>query len=133
MLLSSYGTLRYSREDGQHRLVVEVDQELADYYRSLIPKWIKTNRPRWPAHVTVVRPYKEAVPNLEPWGKYESQTVDFCYENYLHTGKVYYWINVFCKKLEEIRAELGLPVTSEFTRPPEGFLKCFHCTICNTK
>lgn len=143
-LLSSSGTLHYSLDggltkdqaehyEGQPRLVVEVDPELARYYRSLIPKWIETNKPRWPAHITVVRPFKEKPPNMEPWGKYQGEVVEFKYQNLLHTGKVYFWINVFCKRLEEIRAELGLPVTSEFTRPPEGFLKCFHCTIANCK
>jgi len=131
--LSSVGRLHYSQEDGQYRLVVEVDQGLSDYYRALIPKWIAVNKPRWPAHITVVRPYKETPVNLEHWGKYEGELVTFEYENYLHTGKVYFWLNVFCKRLEEIRAELGLPVSSEFTRPPTGFLKCFHMTVANCK
>lgn len=132
-LLESYGPLRYSQEDGQHRLVVEVDPELARYYRSFIPKWIDNNKPRWPAHITVVRPFKESVLNVQAWGKYEGEIVHFHYQNYLHTGKVYYWLNIFCKRLEEIRVELGLPVSSPFTLPPEGFLKCFHCTVANLK
>jgi hypothetical protein len=28
---------------------------------------------------------------------------------------------------------LGLPVSSEYTLPPEGFVKCFHMTIGNFK
>lgn len=133
MELSSVGRLHYSQEDGQYRLVVEVDQGLSDYYRALIPKWMDVNRPRWPAHITVVRPHKEIPVALEFWGKYEGELVEFEYQNYLHSGKVYLWLNVFCKRLEEIRIELGLPVSSEFTRPPAGYLKCFHCTIANLK
>ena len=132
--MSSYGLLKYSEiASHHHRLVVEVDGELARYYYSIIPKWIDVNKPYWPAHITVVRPFKEKVVNLRVWRKYEGEVIEFKYQNYLHSGQLYFWINVFCIRLEEIRAELGLSITSEFTRPPDGFSKCFHCTIANMK
>lgn len=132
-LYESSGPLRYSQGNFGYRLVVDVDKELAEYYRSLIPKWISTNKQMYPPHITVVRCYKELPVNLKPWGKYEGEIINFQYENIVHSGKVYFWLNVFCKRLEVVRAELGLPVTSEYTRPPEGYLKCFHCTIGNIK
>jgi hypothetical protein len=70
---------------------------------------------------------------MEVWGKYEGQEIDFSYENVIHSGTVYYWLNAFSTKLEEIREELGLPVSSQYTLPPEGFVKCFHITIANQK
>ena len=127
---NSVGTLRYGET---HRLVLEVDQGLADYYRSLIPKYHVTNRPRWHAHVTVVRSGKEAPVDLTHWGKYEGEKVDFVYDSTIHQGKVYYWLNIYCKRLEKIRKELGLPVVSMYTLPPEGFNKVFHMTIANCK
>lgn len=134
------GTLRYRALHNvktgimtNTRLAVEVDQELADYYRSLIPKYIEQNRPRWPAHITVVRAEKETPTIMEPWGRYEGQKINFLYSPEIQEGKIYYWLNVFCKRLEEIRIELGLPCTSQYTQPPEGFRKCFHMTIANCK
>lgn len=132
-LLSSSGILSYSFENGQYRLVVEVDKDLARYYRSLIPKYIDSNGTRWAPHITVVRPYKETVPNKQFWGKYQDEVVEFQYENCVRFDKIYFWLNVFCKRLETIRIELGMSVTSPFTRPPDGYAKAFHCTIANSK
>jgi hypothetical protein len=130
MLYESTGTLRYEPD---YRLSVEVDQGIADFYRSLIPKWFSHNKPRWRAHITVVRSEKETPINLEHWGKYDGQELQFLYSPYIHQGEVYFWLNCFCVKLEDIRIELGLSAVSEYTLPPEGFRKCFHCTLANTK
>lgn len=124
------GQLQYSKD---WRLVVRVDQGTADYYRSLIPKWQPCQRPRWPAHITVVRQEKETPVHKEHWWKYNHQEVKFIYSPYIHQGTVYYWLNAYCKRLEEIRVELGLPVHSQYTLPPEGFKKNFHITIANMK
>ena len=112
---------------------MEFDQEIADYYRALIPKWLNPQRPRWRAHVTVVRQEKEMPTLLEAWGRYEGERVEFLYDATIKMDKIYFWINVFCVRLEEIRLELGLPVSVVYTLPPDGFGKCFHCTIANMK
>jgi hypothetical protein len=131
-LFTSTGILRYSHNDEYgYRLVMDVDRDLANYYRGLIPKWIKTNPQKYPPHVSIVR--KEVPKNLSVWGKYEGDSVEFTYSNVVHGGTVYYWMNVFSERLEEIRVELGLPVSSQYTLPPEGFVKCFHMTIGNLK
>lgn len=131
MLYKTQGTIRYSVVDIGHKLIVEVDQGIVDLYRSLIPKSRCVQRQMYPAHISVVR--KETPKNLEFWGKYEGELVDFWYDNEIHWGQVYYWLNAFSKKLEEIRIELGLSVSSEYTRPPDSFEKVFHITIGNTK
>lgn len=130
MLYEETGHLRYGRTK---RLVVEVPQGLADYYRSLIPKWKQVNKQAFSAHITVVRAGKEFPTNKEVWKKYEGEEITFSYEPHVYEGTVYYWLNCFCTRLEEIRRELGLSVTSEYTLPPEGFVKCFHCTLGNKK
>lgn len=131
-LYSSSGVLRYSISGG-YKLVVEIQDDLAIYYRSLIPKYLNVNKTRYSPHITVVRSYKEIPKNLEYWGKYEGEVIEFFYEPIIRQGKVYFWLNILCKRLEEIRQELGLEVTSIYTRPPEGFEKYFHMTIGNTK
>jgi len=87
----------------------------------------------YPPHITVVRVHKEKVPNKEYWDKYAGEEIEFSYSPIVHEGSVYYWLNVFCVRLEEIRRELGLSVVSEYTLPPEGFIKCFHMTLGNKK
>lgn len=129
-LYEASGVLRYRSKSS---LVLEVQQQLADYYRSLIPKYLPTNRPRWPAHITIVREEKEFPVFLEHWGKYEGESIRYWYSPEIHQGKVYYWLNTFCIRLEEIRIELGLPCVSQYTLPPEGFRKCFHMTVANCK
>ena len=132
MIYQSKGPLRYSYEgDVGHKLIVEVDPEIASFYRSLIPKYHKLNPQRYRPHISVVR--KEVPINMECWGKYEGDLVEFEYSNEVHHGTVYWWLNAFSYKLEEIRLELGLPVSTEYTRPPGDYIKCFHITIGNNK
>lgn len=130
ILHTSTGILRYS---GNNRLAMEVDQGLSDFYRSLIPRYMPNNRPRWAAHVTVVRDGKEEPVHREFWGKYEGEEVSFLYSPYIHADNVYYWLNVFCVRLEEIRIELGLPCTNLQSDLPPLFRKCFHMTLGNRK
>lgn len=131
MLFNFSGILHYSIVDIGYKLVVEVDQQLADYYFKLIPKYKNVNRQKYPAHISLVR-YETPV-NLNKWGCDEGKSVVFCYDNEIKNGKVYYWLNVFSRQLEGIRMDLGLPIHSQYTLPPEGFTKCFHMTIANTK
>lgn len=132
-MYKSNGIINYSNKSGFYRLTVEIDQELANYYFSLIPKYIWVNRPRYKAHITVVRPEKETPIFLEFWKKYQGEKVEFLYDPNIQCGREYFWLNILCKRLEEIRAELGLSIRSQYTQPPVGFSKYFHCTIANSK
>ena len=128
-LLTSVGTLRYS--ENPYKLIVEVDPEIVRYYRALLPKYIHTNPQAYAPHISVVR--NEVPVHLEHWGKYEGQPLEFTYEGYVYSGQVYIWLNAFSTRLEEIRTELGLPVSTEYTRPPDTFIKVFHITLGNRK
>jgi hypothetical protein len=128
----SNGKLLYSRENG-YKVIVEIDQDLANYYYSLIPKYYRVQRPRYKAHVTVVRIGHEIPTNLQFWNKYHGDTIVFRYGHEIHYDNNYYWISVWSTELERIRRELGLNDTSRFLTPPTGFKKNFHCTIANTK
>lgn len=124
----SVGSLVYS--ENPYKLIVSVDDEIARYYRSFIPKYYKVQKPLYPAHISTVR--NEQPLNLSVWGKYHNQPIEFDYENYIYNGEVYYWLNVYSDGLEEIRIELGLPNTSQYTRSPDNRHR-FHCTIGNVK
>ena len=127
------GPLRYGVDNnGLYKLNVMVDPGIVDFYRALVPPYINLNRQAYPPHISVVRKEK-GIPNLALWGKYEGEEVKFAYSNVIHYGKVYYWLNAFSERLEEIRLELGLPVSTEYTRPPDTFIKVFHITIGNLK
>jgi hypothetical protein len=75
----------------------------------------------------------EVPPLLRYWGDHEGEEICFSYDNYIHYDKNYFWLNVWCSRLEQIRNELGVTNMSKYTLPPSGFNKCFHCTVGNTK
>jgi hypothetical protein len=129
-MIESTGVLRYSRPEDRFKLVVEIDQAIALFYRALVPRSVRLNPTRYAPHITVVR--DEIPPNLEAWGKYEGHDLRFEYEPLVQRGEVYYWLNVFSDRLRSIRQELGLPPTSHLTRPPDD-ADCFHSTIGNLK
>ena len=124
------GKLRY----GNTNVVLDIDQGIVSYYRKLLPKSIShyLQSQMYDAHISVVR--KEIVkPRMEFWGKYEGETIDFCYSNEVRNSEVYYWLDVWSLRLEEIREELGLPNESLFIKPKDGFKKTFHITLGNFK
>jgi len=128
-MYKSKGTLKYY--DEPVKLIVVVDENISKYYYTLIPKWKNATRQKYAAHISVVR--NEDIPNKQLWKKYEGEEVEYYYDPIIQCGKVYYWLNVFCKRLEEIRLELGMSVNSPYTLPPEGFIRAFHITLANSK
>lgn len=123
----SEGKLDYSLP---HKLVVLIDRGICDFYRKLIPPSYVCRPQMYAPHITVVR--KELPPNMEFWGKYQNDLVSFSYDPYIHYNGTYWWLNVDCPRLTEIRTELGLEPWTELTRPPDG-CEWFHTTIGNSK
>lgn len=119
--LRSTGVLNYGPKI---RLVLNVDQQIADFYRSLIPKWFDVNPQKYPAHVSIVR--REIPLNMDFWQKYEGQEVEFQYSPRIMEDETYYWLDVQSERLQEIREELGL---KRF--PP--WRNLYHITIGNKK
>lgn len=126
----SQGTLRYSERDDRFWLVVDVDPEIVEYARSLVPKTVRLNRQKFAPHITVVRNEKPV--NMEAWRAHEGLVVEFQYSSLVFHDQLYYWLGAQCPRLQEIRVELGLPESSEFTRPPD-MSDLFHITIGNLK
>jgi hypothetical protein len=121
MWYSSVGVLRYGPG---RRLVVEVDQGIADFYRALIPKWMPTQPQRYGAHVSVVR--KETPLQTEHWGRYDGHETVFEYSNQIEQNEVFFWLPVQCRRLMDIRVELGLPAHP-------WWVNQFHVTIGNRR
>jgi hypothetical protein len=119
----SIGVLHYGSTS---RLSLDVDYELVRYYRTFIPPSVSYNIPMHPPHVTVVRTGMEKPVVRAKWGAYEGERVRFQYNPYIHFGRLYIWLRVECKRLEEIRLELGL------NRCRDRY-KWFHITIGNLK
>lgn len=114
-----------------YKLVIKAEQAIADAYYALIPKYKNVQRQMYPAHVSAIR--RQPTVDLKHWGKYQDELVIFYYSDNIRFGTVYYWLDVFSQRLDEIRIELGLSVEEHFTPPPEGFKKCYHLTLGNIK
>jgi hypothetical protein len=133
VLIKSQGVLHYFRgETGGYKLELSICKGIGLFYRSLIPKWYPVRGQRYEQHISVVR--KETPKDLRAWGKYEGEIVEFYYDpEDVCSSDIYWWLNCYSKRLEEIRAELGLEPKWSATKPPEGFGATFHTTIGNMK
>lgn len=105
--------------------VAYVDDELARYYRSLVPKSIKLNKQRYQSHLTIVRKNAEFPTKLENWEKHAGQTIDIWYNPEVGTCGTYYWLTAQSLDIGKIREELGLP--------KYRYGDTYHITIGNVK
>lgn len=96
---------------GNWWLVVDCDEEIGRYYRHLYKKYhhgcLTLQRPSWKEHITVIRDEEPAVKNL--WLAYDKKEINFSYRSRVDSNDEYYWLDVFCPELLDIREELGLP------------------------
>jgi len=123
----STGIIKYDTSDGPW-VTVGIDQEILNYYYSLIPKYYHVFKPRWKAHVTVVRPEENTVINRF-WESRQSHIAKFVYDPTILWENGFWWFNLWSNEMDQIRLELGLSIKSRITIPPAGYTKCFHCTI----
>ena len=127
-IFNSTGTLIYSVNP--YKLIVNVDNEIGNYYRSLILKYFQVRKPMYSSHISIVR--NEVPFNLHLWDKYQGVQISFEYESFIYSDELYYWLNAYSSVLEDIRIELGLPNISDVTMSPDRRCK-FHITLGNTK
>jgi len=126
--MTGFGIIKYG---DNFRISLEVQQALVDYYLSLIPKYLRVNRGRDSAHITVVRPYLETPKRVVEWGKYEGRRIYFIYDGQIHNDNQYYWLNIQSRELEEIR--LGLGLLHQRWNLTTNDWDSFHLTLGNTK
>lgn len=121
--IQGQGRLKYGQGN---RLVVNVDPELTRFYRSLIPKHISFNIPKYYPHITVVRGKWEAPLLTNKWMKRENEIVYFEYSPNIQFGGLYIWLPIRSEAIGKLRQELGL--NEYFWK-----FKEYHLTIANVK
>lgn len=109
------------------RIIVSIDQGIADYYRSLIPKYYYVQPQKYRAHITVVRTNKETPTKFTAWGKHRDQKIAFQYDPYINCDGKYWFLDATSEQIGDIREELGLP---RFRFSDRG---CYHISIGNCK
>ena len=126
MLYESLGILKYI-EKPLLKVILELDQEIVNYYRNLISKHLYVKRQYYNAHISVIR---NQIPlNMYNWNKYNGENIKFYYSNVINNDDIYYWINAYSIRLEDIRTELGLDNINIFDGEMHfGFNKRFHIT-----
>ena len=120
MFFKSSGKVWY----GNNYAVVWVDDQIAQYYRAILPKYLEINPPKYPAHITVCRRDIEIAKNN--WLFRNGQTVKFIYRAQLYYDELYVWLECWSNEIAQIRKELGLPVFRHD-------FNSYHITIGNFK
>jgi hypothetical protein len=123
MFIASQGRMTYGPDI---RAAVLIDNEIANFYRSLIPPYLENWPQFYKAHITVVRFGKESPADMAAWGKWEGRLIEFEYSNQIIEGDLYFVLPVQSKAIGDIREELGLP---RFRHGADAY----HITIANKK
>lgn len=133
-MYSSKGIINYRSDNSGLNVILSIDQEIAKYYRALLPKALRQYlRPQLHnTHISVVRK-EPIIPNVDNWGKSQDKEIEFFYNGTVRNSERYFWIDAWSLGLEEIRKDLGLSLHSKFVKPADGFNHTFHFTIGNVK
>lgn len=132
--MKSTGKLVYSPRthlsSSEKWLVLMCDDEISRYYRHLYTMTYpylnakrhgKLTRPVWGAHISIIR--NEKILNTKLWRLNENKIVEFAYEAGVKDNMEYYWLQVVCPELEELREAYGLSRQPKFG---------FHLTVGRT-
>tara|TARA_B100000700_G_scaffold331528_1_gene465233 strand:- start:3694 stop:4188 length:495 start_codon:yes stop_codon:yes gene_type:complete len=117
-----YDPERKGLKDNSTCCVIEVEQELIDFYRNMVNVRYGINliKPPWKAHISVIQQNldrnSELLQNF--WKKYEGLEVDYSYypfprftgdtSNREHYTGRYWFLSAECDLFYKIREELGL-------------------------
>lgn len=121
-LVESFGILRYGPGLMAY---LELDSEIARYYRSLIPKYVSQDAQKHAAHLTVVRLHKES-PDVSRWLWRNGERLSLRYSPEVREDERYFWLDAYSEDVGDVREALGL------SRFRDGF-DCYHITIANRK
>lgn len=129
ILYKSSGILKYNPvvrdlACGTWWLILECCPDLARYYRNLFNSY---NRARfligdsaWGSHISIIRGEYPSL--ISQWRSRENEEVEFFYTPIIRTDDygIYYWLDIQCVQLEDIREIYGLPKIPKYD---------FHLTI----
>lgn len=119
-LETSYGIIKYE----ERKCSLEIDRDFLNYYYSLIPKYIKVNKPKYNPHITIVRTKYEEI--QQNYGLWDGMRIPFLYLPLMRQDKLYFWLDCFSLHIGLLRGHLGL---SWF----RNNFNSYHCTIANFK
>lgn len=131
MWLPGKGFIQYDPPRGRMKsktnwwAVINVDKEITRYYRWWVKQryWIDLHQPSWDAHISIIRGEEPEDHLKHLWRKYDGQEVKFEYNhNVRQSGDTtgwdrpdhYWFVDVRCKLLNQIRAELNRPTGWNF-------------------
>ena len=94
-------------------LVANIEDDVLEYYRWWFYRryLVKLAKPRWCAHISVIRGSEEEVPSLFLFeNERKNKEVKFQYSNKLEQHpKGYVWMPCWGCQLEDVREECGFP------------------------
>lgn len=94
--------------------IVTCDDEISKYYRSLYLQEFKNKiiRPTWGAHISWIR--NERIPNFKLGKLFNNKIIEFEYYPGVKDNGTYFWLNVKCDYLLELRSKYGLSKEPKF-------------------
>jgi hypothetical protein len=104
-----------------HWIILKTGEGIVEYYKWWLHKLyqLKFEKTIWGSHISVNRGVRP--PNKNLWGKYEGEQIEFTYTNRIYrANEIFFCVDAYSKRLEEIRLELGLSA-----QPNYGF----HLTV----
>lgn len=96
--------------------IVEVDQDLADYYRYHFLNQFKISllKPNWKPHISLFRGEGEYRPEMELfWKEMDGKEVTFNYTQEVFWNESFVWINTYFHEFFNLREKMGLADTHE--------------------
>lgn len=115
-MFTGYGKIIYRDSS----CVCLIDQELVDYYYSLIPKYKTKNRQKYPAHITIIGKWEKYHTRL-----YSGEKISFTYSPFVHESETYYYLNCWSEEIKKIRKVNELC--------SYRLNNCYHITLGNKK
>lgn len=110
MLHKGFGTLNFRRNN----LVVSLEEDFTAYYRKLFGLRNILLKPSFDSHITVAK-------NIDG-SKFQDEKIEFTYSHLIRISgdttkdrkENFYFLDVWCDRLKEIRKELNLPCWYKF-------------------
>lgn len=91
--------------------IVQTDREITRYYRWWVKKELHVDlcEPSWNSHISIIRSEKPSANKMYLWKKYEGRKIEFKYKHNVIRSGHYWFVEVECPLLKQIRDEFDLP------------------------